>query len=131
MGGLFAMASTGAVAQLDLLGGGLTVTDLTANGSMAVGDNGSELFMWTPADGVTLIGGVAPQGFGGQTSVSADGSVIGGTRINPNTSLGEMSAYDVAGQSWTSYGGLGSSSGNSASTLRMYSAAFANWPFSA
>ena len=116
MGGLFAMASTGAVAQLDLLGGGLTVTDLTANGSMAVGDNGSELFMWTPADGVTLIGGVAPQGFGGQTSVSADGSVSGGTRINPNTSLGEMSAYDVAGQSWTSYGGLGSSSGNSASS---------------
>ena len=103
-------------AQVFQLGAGLTATDTNEDGSVVVGDNGSEHFMWDETNGVQLIGGVAPQGFGGQTSVNGDGSQIAGTRINPNNNLGELSVYDVGTQMWTSLGSLGSSSGNSASS---------------
>lgn len=103
-------------AQVYFIGGGVTPTDLSSNGQIVVGDNGAEHFMWMESVGVTLIGGVAPQGYGGQTGISGDGSLITGTRINPTNNLGELSSYDIATQTWTSHGSLGSSSGNSASS---------------
>ena len=72
--------------------------------------------MWTISDGLTLIGGVAPNQYGGTTAVNSAGTKIAGTRINPDTALGELSSYDVATQIWTSHGSLGSSSGNSSSS---------------
>jgi uncharacterized membrane protein len=103
-------------AQYTNLGSLISPTAVNFNGSTVVGDNGSEHFMWTEQNGLMLIGGVGPQGYGGQTDISSDGTVISGTRINPNTGLGELSIYDVATQSWTSLGGIGGSSGSSTSS---------------
>ena len=110
------MPFTNANAQFFELGSGLTATSASSDGSVVVGDNGGQNFMWTEGSGVVLIGGVAPQGFGGQAAVSADGTLISATRINPSTNLGELSSYNVATQTWTSHGSLGSSSGSSASS---------------
>jgi len=103
-------------AQLYLLGNNYTAQDLNENGTVVVGDNAQEHFMWTISDGLTLIGGVAPNQYGGTTAVNNAGTKIAGTRINPDTALGELSSYDVATQIWTSHGSLGSSSGNSSSS---------------
>jgi uncharacterized membrane protein len=104
-------------AQLTLLGSGRTATDCSADGSVVVGYDASQHFMWTETTGVMLIGGSAPgAGVGGQTAISADGSLIAGTRINPSNNLAELSSYDVGTGQWTSHGSLGSSSGNSASS---------------
>jgi uncharacterized membrane protein len=86
------------------------------DGTVVVGDDGAELFMWTEQNGAMTIGGVAPQGYGGRPDVSADGSKIAGTSINPSTGLGELSIYDVASGLWTNLGGIGGSSGNSTSS---------------
>lgn len=112
--GLFVFQSSHA--QLYLIGSGLTATDTNTDGSVVVGDNGGEHFMWTESGGVMLIGGVGPSGYGGQTSVNGAGTVIAGTRVNPSNNLGELSSYDIATGIWTSHGSLGSSSGNSASS---------------
>ncbi len=105
-----------AEAQYTDLGSGITPTDINYNGTTIVGDNGSEHFMWKSQTGLTLIGGVGPQGYGGQTGVNSDGTVISGTRINPNTGLGELSLFDVLTETWTSLGGIGGSSGSSTSS---------------
>ncbi len=110
------MPFTNANAQFFELGSGLTATSASSDGSVVVGDNGGQNFMWTEGSGVVLIGGVAPQGFGGQAAVSGDGTLISATRINPSTNLGELSSYNVATQTWTSHGALDSSSGSSASS---------------
>jgi uncharacterized membrane protein len=110
------MSITTVNAQYFELGGGLTATNTSSDGSVVVGDNGSQNFMWTEGAGVVLIGGAAPQGFGGQAAVSGDGTLISATRINPSTNLGELSSYNIATQTWTSHGSLGSSSGSSASS---------------
>jgi len=110
------MTFTTANAQYFELGSGLTATSASSDGSVVVGDNGGQNFMWTEGSGVVLIGGVAPQGFGGQAAISGDGTLISATRVNPSTNLGELSSYNVATQTWTSHGSLGSASGSSASS---------------
>lgn len=110
------MSFTTVNAQFFELGSGFTATSASSDGSVVVGDNGGQNFMWIEGSAVVLIGGVAPQNFGGRTDVSGDGTFISATRINPNTNLGELSSYNVATQTWTSHGSLGSSSGSSASS---------------
>ena len=110
----FCVSSTNA--QYFSLGSGLSATNVSSDGSIVVGDNGGQNFMWTQDSGVVLIGGVAPQNYGGRTDVSGDGTLISATRINPDTNLGELSSYNVSTQTWTSHGSLGSSSGSSASS---------------
>ena len=103
-------------AQYTDLGGNVTATATNADGTVVVGDVGTEHFMWTAGTGINLIGGVGPQGYGGQTDINAVGNLISGTRINPQTGLGELSVYDVNTQTWTSHGGIGGSSGSSTSS---------------
>lgn len=103
-------------AQFYLIGNNYSAQDLNENGTIVVGDNAQEHFMWTVSDGLTLIGGVAPNGYGGRTAINSAGTKIAGTRINPDTALGELSSYDIATQTWTSHGSLGASSGNSSSS---------------
>ncbi|MFT5103670.1 MAG: putative membrane protein [Flavobacteriales bacterium] len=110
---LFCFSNTSA--QLNFIPG-VTATACSADGSIVVGDNGAQHFMWDETNGTTLIGGVPPQGYGGQTSINGAGTIIAGTRINPATSLGELSSYDIGTQTWTSHGEIGGSSGNSASS---------------
>lgn len=112
--GIFGLHCTNA--QYTNLGGGITPSAINYNGTTVVGNNGAEHFMWKAQTGIVLIGGVAPQGYGGQTDISSDGTIISGTRINPNTGLGELSVFDVNTESWTSLGGIGGSSGSSTSS---------------
>jgi len=60
--------------------------------------------------GINLIGGVTgDNGYGGQPTISSDGSRVGGTNINPATQLGEAAIYDVNTATWTNLGGIGNS----------------------
>ncbi|WP_298898327.1 T9SS type A sorting domain-containing protein [uncultured Psychroserpens sp.] len=110
------MYSSNCNAQLNILDIGFILTDVSDDGTIAVGHNNAEHFIWTEANGVNLIGGVEPSFYGGQTRINGDGTIIAGTRINPSNSLGELSSYDVDTQAWTSYGSLGFSSQGSASS---------------
>ena len=105
-----------AQAQYTNIGFLYAASGVNYDGTVVVGDDGAELFMWTEQNGAMTIGGVAPSGYGGRVDISSDGSTIAGTSINPNTGLGELSVYDVASQTWTNLGGIGGSSGNSTSS---------------
>lgn len=92
-------------------------TDLSADGTVAVGDQGGSYFRWTAVGGVVPIGGVsAGGGVGGQAKVSASGQLVGGTNFNPVSGLHELSRYDVGTGTWTFLGGLGASSGSETSS---------------
>ncbi|HBB48084.1 MAG TPA: hypothetical protein DCZ44_00445, partial [Flavobacteriaceae bacterium] len=65
-----------AKAQYTNLGSLYTASGVNYDGSVVVGDNGGQLFMWTQQTGTIAIGGVAPQGYGGRPDVSSDGSKI-------------------------------------------------------
>ncbi|WP_299275374.1 T9SS type A sorting domain-containing protein [uncultured Psychroserpens sp.] len=110
------MYSNNCSAQLIILEPGLILTDVSNDGSIAVGHNNMENFIWTEANGVTFIGGVEPSFYGGQTKINGNGSLVAATRINPSNNLGELSSYDITNQTWTSHGSLGSSSQGSASS---------------
>lgn len=117
MAALFAATNfTQVQAQYTNIGFLYAASGVNYDGTVVVGDDGGELFMWTEQTGSVLIGGVAPQGYGGRPDVSSDGSKIAGTSINPNTGLGELSVYDVDSDLWTNLGGIGGSSGNSTSS---------------
>ena len=107
---------TNVQAQYTNIGFLYAASGVNYDGTVVVGDEGTELFMWTEQNGAMTIGGVAPQGYGGRPDVSADGSKIAGTSINPSTGLGELSVYDVDSGLWTNLGGIGGSSGNSTSS---------------
>ena len=101
---------TNVQAQYTNIGFLYAASGVNYDGTVVVGDDGTELFMWTEQNGAMTIGGVAPQGYGGRPDVSADGSKIAGTSINPSTGLGELSIYDVDSGLWTNLGGIGGSS---------------------
>lgn len=108
--GVIASGAAGAP-QLYNLGSGNEPTAISDNGVVA-GTGGyftlGEYFTWTVQGGIVGIGGVLPSdGFGGQASISSDGTRIGGTALNPDTGFGEMGIYDTGTGTWTIYGGLG------------------------
>ena len=107
---------TNVQAQYTNIGFLYAASGVNYDGTVVVGDDGTELFMWTEQNGAMTIGGVAPQGYGGRPDVSADGSKVAGTSINPSSGLGELSIYDVDSGLWTNLGGIGGSSGSSTSS---------------
>ncbi|MBL8877142.1 MAG: hypothetical protein JNM86_15215 [Phycisphaerae bacterium] len=100
------------------LGGGIEATGISDTGVVVGTDtNSNQYFMWTAGGGMTWIGGVGGNdGYGGQASISNDGTRIGGTNINGDTGLGEMGLYDVGTGTWTNLGGIGGSIDNSTSS---------------
>ena len=96
------------------LGGSVTPTGVSADGSVvAASIFGGPFFKWTSDDGLVNIGGNANAG---NASVSADGTRIGGSILNPDSGLNEMALYDVNSGMWTALGGLGSSCDTSTSS---------------
>ena len=93
------------------LGGGNTVSGLSADGSVAVASNGDGYALWTAATGLTPIGGSPPSDGGGQAKLSNDGLFVGGTHLNAVTGNTEVARYDVAAGTWTNFGGIGGASG--------------------
>ena len=111
-----AMASAGTTGFYKL-GSGFTPTGISDNGVVAgTSDALGGYFTWTASGGAVNIGGVLPEGYGGQASISNDGTRVGGTNINTATGRGEMAYYDITSASWTNLGGIGSSSDNSTSS---------------
>lgn len=71
---LLGFASTGlaTLASFQGLGAGTKAYDVSANGRVVAGGNGTQVFRWTVTEGIQNLGaGVA-------RSVSADGSVVAG-----------------------------------------------------
>lgn len=100
------------------LGAGYEATGISDTGVVVGTDtNTNQYFMWTAGGGMTLIGGVgANDGYGGQATISNNGSRIGGTNINADTGLGEAAVYDTGLGTWTNLGGIGGSMDNSTSS---------------
>lgn len=113
-----AAASSASASMFWNLGPGATPTSISDNGVVAgTHDFAGQYFYWTPGAGMTFIGGVLPHdGYGGQASISNDGTRIAGTNINPKTSLGEAAYYDIGGSGWTNLGGIGASVDSSLSS---------------
>ncbi len=103
----FVTALAGASGTFHNLGSGMTVSGVSANGSVAVGTNGAGYFYWTQQTGVVQIGGVPPSSGGGQAKVSDDGSLICGTLLNPISGNTEMGIYSIPNAAWTPLGGIG------------------------
>lgn len=104
------MFAASAIAQeFHIIGEGFTPTGISDNGVVAgTSDALGQYFTWTAGGGAQGIGGVLPNdGPGGQASISNDGLRIGGTALNTNTGLTEMSYYSVNSGSWVNLGGLG------------------------
>jgi len=113
-GALFTVASvTGLQAQVTNLGDHYA-TDISDDGTVVVGDNIAQHFMWDATNGITLIGGVGPIEGGGQTAVNNNGTLISGTRIDPNSGEPQMGLYTVATQTWQSLGAIGTPAESSA-----------------
>ncbi len=109
LAGLAAASVAGAGVSFTTLGANIFATDVSADGSVVVGDNNvtGQYFIWTQDGGIVDIGGaVAGNGVGGQARISADGSRVSGTELNDSTGLFEMSRYNVASGQWTNLGGL-------------------------
>lgn len=73
-------------------------------------------FRWTAHAGAVFIGGANPSLYGGQPSISNDGTRIGGTNINAVTGEGEMAFYDSTTGVWSNLGGIGGSLDGSTSS---------------
>jgi len=112
LGGLALQAAHAEGSYYDL-GYQVTASGASADGSV-IGAyiSGDSFYMWTAATGVVSIGG---HWQGGVASVSADGSRISGSATGSD-GLTQAAYYSVGNGSWTTLGGVGSSSDGSAST---------------
>jgi hypothetical protein len=118
LAGLAPSAAVAAPAYYDI-GEAHTVYSLSNNGAVAAGDRPDGFFYWTPADGVTFIGGnsaSAGMGHGGDAELSDDGTLLSGNSNPAGSEISEMSIYDIAAGTWTALGSLGASSGVEASS---------------
>jgi uncharacterized membrane protein len=101
-----------AQAQFYNLGVNITPYGVSGDGSRITGYAPTQYFLWTPAGGLTGIGGTPPgNGVGGTPRISNDGSRVAGTDLNPASGKNEMSYYTVATGTWTHLGGIGGMSG--------------------
>lgn len=111
--------------QVTILGTEVHPNDVSNNGIVTgdVGINASGgYFMWTPSAGITNIGNITTLYAAGNVSISADGSKISLSHVNPTTGLNEMALYDVATQTYTYLGGLaGSLDGHSSNAYNISS----------
>lgn len=85
----------------------------TACGIVVVGGTGSNVFRWTPADGLVPIGGPGWNS-AGQVDISRDGSTITSTTTGGD-GINRASVW-AGGTTWTQLPGLGGLSGTSESS---------------
>lgn len=110
-----ALTATAAQAQFYKLGPYDTPSSVT-NAGIVAGYDDANYFAWSLAGGRTEIPGAIPgNGTGGIPRITENGQKLGATNYNPATHMTEIASYDMATGAWTTYGGLGSSSGDSVS----------------
>jgi hypothetical protein len=110
--------SASAAPQFWNLGAGYEPTGISDTGVVVGTDTfANQYFSWNAVDGIALIGGIgANDGYGGQATISNDGTRVGGTNINGQTGKGEAAIYDMEMASWTNLGGIGGTVDNSTSS---------------
>lgn len=113
-----ASSALAAAPQFWNLGAGFEPTGISDTGVIVGTDTGTnQYFTWTAGGGIVHIGGVGGNdGYGGQATISRDGTRIGGTNINQQTGLGEAAIYNTNTSTWTNLGGIGGSVDNSTSS---------------
>lgn len=108
-------ATASAHAQFYTLGPYDTPSSVTNSGIVAGYDDAS-YFTWSLAAGRTQIPGAIPGfGTGAIPRITENGLKLGATNVNPATNKTEIASYDTTTGVWTTYGGLGSSSGDGVS----------------
>ena len=78
--------------------GSLSSTSISADGSVIVGNSGSQAFRWTQEDGMIGLGSLGGT-FSTADGVSADGSVVVGYSNHPN-------GYQIEAFRWTQVDGM-------------------------
>jgi len=113
-----AAGSAVAAPQFWNLGAGYEPSGISDTGVVVGTDTfANQYFSWNAIDGVALIGGVGGNdGYGGQATITNDGSRVGGTNINNDTGKGEIAIYDTGSATWTNLGGIGGTIDNSTSS---------------
>ena len=103
------LAASATAQEVYILEIGEGLAEGISDNGVVVGSFGApEYFMWSLADGWSLIGGVpAGGGVGGQAKISNDGLFVCGSTYNAAEDYHEMSRYDVAAGTWTGLGGIG------------------------
>ena len=87
---------------------GLYPVDASADGRVVVGYNTGVFWYWTIDQGLVQIGGLSPSGGGaGSAAISASGTRIGYTVLNPATGKTEAAFYDIATGATTLAGNFG------------------------
>lgn len=87
----FRWTEAGGMQGLGFLGGNSShATDVSADGAVVVGLSGGGLFRWTAATGMVDLGVPTGFHFGEEAGVSADGSVVVGSRVD---SQGHFEAF--------------------------------------
>ncbi|MCH2134958.1 MAG: hypothetical protein MK101_00070 [Phycisphaerales bacterium] len=98
--------------EVTVLGVGEGWSAAVSNNGIVAGSNTAtaEYFYWSPETGYHIIGGAsAGNGAGGQAAVSADGTVISGTLVDPASGYFTAGRYQVDTGTWTALGGLSGS----------------------
>ncbi|MFV0140295.1 T9SS type A sorting domain-containing protein [Empedobacter falsenii] len=94
-------------AQVYDVGTWAQVTDISNNG-VAVGNAAGVLhFKWTKEDGPSVIGELSGSDdyISGNTTISADGTLVSGTMTNPDTGNDELALYNISNNKWEFIGG--------------------------
>lgn len=86
---------------------GQRISDLSADGAVAVGTSGFGHFRWTETGGIVFLGGYGPEGDGYRAKVSRDGARVCGVSIDPTSGLYALSLYTNASGIWTPLAGIG------------------------
>lgn len=98
------------------LGPDAQVMDISNTG-VAVGNvSGMAHFMWTVEDSGTIIAEGAENGIAGNERISADGTVIAASVVNPENDKEEAAVFNTETDEWTYLGSLGQSSGVTSSS---------------
>lgn len=104
------------------IGPGAQVIDLSNNG-IAVGNvDGLQHFMWSDSEGGRIIGQASDLGAAGNQTISANGTSISASVINPETGYEQVGIYTPASDEWYYLDGLGTvNMGSEASSWGMSS----------
>ncbi|TAJ20989.1 MAG: hypothetical protein EPO68_05610 [Planctomycetota bacterium] len=105
---LVALASSHAAQNsFSKLAVGQRISDLSADGSVAVGTSGFGHFRWSEAGGIVFLGGYGPEGAANRAKISRDGTRVCGGSVDPTSGQYALSLYTDASGAWTQLAGIG------------------------
>lgn len=94
-------------AQVYDVGSSAQVTDISNTGTAVGNVFGVANFMWSVSEGAVIIGEASDAGASGSATISADGSLISCSVINPNTGIEVAAIFKPLEDQWIYLEGLG------------------------